>query len=440
VSTVTVPIQKIENVQLGPRQITYALVCSFLAWMLSVYDYILFGTLLPVMALSFHWSTVTSLQVATWVSVGTFVFSFLVGPMTDYFGRKNALMLTTFGAALSSGLTSLTMSPLYLVIVRSLSGLGYAEQAVNTTYLSEIMGPGRRGFMYSFVQGGWPIGVLFASLMTAILEPHVGWRGTFLVATFPAIVIVILWSRLKESPRFQQMQQVRRLIKQRRIAEAEELAKIYNIDAAKMEKSSIRQMFDKDIRRHSIFLCLAFLCNWLAIQVFAVLSTTVLVNGKHMTFTNSLFMLVLSNALSYLGYVIHGYVGDRIGRRTTVGLAWIASAICYSLLLLVAHGNAAIIVFYSLGLFFLIGAYSAMMSYISESFPTRMRGTAASVVNAMGPVGGILGSALFATFTSAGGVITGAMVAGTLPLLLSGILMFGARAIRPGQTLESIAT
>ncbi|MBH8605793.1 MFS transporter [Thermoactinomyces sp. CICC 10522] len=179
------------------------------------------------------------------------------------------------------------------------------------------------------MQGGWPIGVLFASLMTAILEPYIGWRGTYLVATFPAIVIVTLWSRLEESPRFKQMQQLRRLIKENRRAEAQQLALEYNIDLSKMEKTPIRQMFGSDIRKHTIFLSLAFLCNWLAIQVFSVLSTTVLVNGKHITFSNSLFMLILSNALSYIGYLVHGYVGDRIGRRTTVGIVWMLSAVCY---------------------------------------------------------------------------------------------------------------
>ncbi len=432
-------IEPIAEVRLTPGQVTYALICSFLAWMLSVYDYILFGMLLPVIAVSFHWSTTVGLEIATWVSVGTFIISFLVGPMTDYLGRRNSLMLTTLGAALSSGLTAFTMSPLYLILIRSLSGLGYSEQAVNTTYLSEVMGPGKRGFLYSFVQGGWPIGVLFASLMTALLEPRVGWRGTFLVATFPAIVIVILWSRLKESPRFLQMKQVRGLMKSGNVAVAERLAKGYNIDHTKIEKSSIRQMFGKDVRKHSIFLCLAFLMNWLAIQVFAVLSTTVLVNGKHISFTNSLFMLILSNALAYVGYVAHGYIGDRIGRRNTVGIAWILGGLSYAVLLLFAHGFAAVVTTYSIGLFFLIGAYSAMMSYISESFPTRMRGTAASVVNSMGPLGAILGSALFAVFTNSGSVITGALVAGVIPLILSGVFMFGARAIEPGQTLESIS-
>ncbi|WP_067935037.1 MFS transporter [Alicyclobacillus kakegawensis] len=432
-------IRLIRQVTLTSKQVTYALVCSFLAWMFSVYDYILFGTLLPVIAQSFHWSTVLSLQIATWVSVGTFILSFLVGPMTDYLGRKNTLMITTFGAAISSGLTALTMNPIYLIFIRALSGLGYSEQAVNTTYLTEIMGPGRRGFLYSFVQGGWPIGVLFASLMTAVLEPHVGWRGTFLVATFPAIVIVILWSKLQESPRFEQMKQVRQLLRKNRVEEAHELAKVYEIDSEKMTKTSLLQMFDRDTRKHTLFLCIAYLLNWMAIQVFSVLSTTVLVEGKGISFTSSLFMLILSNAVAYIGYVTHGYVGDKIGRRETIIMSWVLGSLFYAIMLFLAHGFLAVIVTYTLGLFFLIGSYSAVMSYISESFPTRMRGTAASVVNSMGPLGGIVGSAVFAAVTGTAGVTSGALVAGALPMLLSGVLMIGARRIRPGQVLESIS-
>ena len=66
------------------------------------------------------------------------------GPIVDYLGRRTALVVTTAGAALSSGLAA-RLRPIYLIVVRSLSGFGYSEQAVNTTYLSEIYGAGRRG-------------------------------------------------------------------------------------------------------------------------------------------------------------------------------------------------------------------------------------------------------------------------------------------------------
>src|SRR5919198_5642574 len=95
-------------------QVVYASVVCFLAWMLSVYDYILFGTLLPEIAKTFGWSTGFSTFVATWVSVGTFLVAFTVGPMTDYLGRRAALVLTTAGAPLPSGPAGPPFSPLSL--------------------------------------------------------------------------------------------------------------------------------------------------------------------------------------------------------------------------------------------------------------------------------------------------------------------------------------
>ena len=94
--------------------------------------------------------------------------------------------------------TAATFNPAYLVGVRSIGGLGLAEQSVNTTYLNEIYALSedetitkRRGFIYWIVQGGWPLGTLLAAAFAAV-PPAVGWRGCFLVATFPAIVIVLL--------------------------------------------------------------------------------------------------------------------------------------------------------------------------------------------------------------------------------------------------------
>ena len=49
---------------------------------------------------------------------------------------------------------------------------------------------------------------------------------------------------------------------------------------------------------------------------------------------------------------------------------------------------------YTIGLFFIIGPYAALLFFMGESFPTRVRGTGASFVNAMGPIGAIAGGAL----------------------------------------------
>jgi MFS family permease len=430
------------SIQPVPReQVIYASIVAFLAWMLSVYDFILFGTLLPLIAKDFGWSTDFSTFVATWVSVGTFLVAFTVGPMTDYLGRRGALVLTTAGAAVSSGLAALTFNPLYLIVVRALSGFGYSEQAVNTTYLSELYGPNRRGFLYSFVQGGWPIGVLFASAVTAGLLPLIGWRGVFAVATFPIIVIALLATRLPESPRFLAAQQVRRLLRMDRTEEARAFGATHGVDTEKAKRFSYLQLFQSDERKHTIWLGLSFLLNWIGIQIFVVLSTTVLVQGKGITMENALLFLVASNALSYVGYVVHGYVGDIIGRRETIAIGWVLAGICYGIMLLFAQGGAAVLIFYMLGLFFIIGPYSALFAYMGESYPTRSRGTGTAFINAMGPIGAIIGGAILTALLHSGlSVTAAAAIGGALPVLASGFTLLGARRIPPGQTLEQVAT
>jgi MFS family permease len=428
-----------EAAAISRGSLIYASVIAFFAWVFSTYDFILFGTLLPVMSDEFHWTTAQSAQIATWVSVSTLIVSLMVGPITDYFGRRNALMLTTAGAAISSGLTAFTMGPLYLIVVRAMSGLGFSEQAVNTTYLSELSGAKKRGFMYSFIQGGWPIGVLLASFITAQLLPHIGWRGVFLVGTIPAVLIMLLRIKLKESPKYEQMREVRKLIKAGKLTEAKALGQRIGIDSEKMTKTSITQLFASDIRKHTIFLGVAHMLNWFAIQIFSVLSTTVLTDGKDISFNNSLFMLIFSNGLAYIGYITHGYLGDKFGRRGTIMFAWMMSAIGFSFMLFVAEGYWPVLISYSVGLFFLIGSYAALYSYMGESFPTRIRGTGAAFINALGPVGAIFSSIIFSATIDSLGTIPAIFVSGVLPLALSAILMAGAKSISPKQELEEIS-
>lgn len=421
-------------------QLIYASIVAFLAWVFSVYDFILFGTLLPIIALEFHWSTAQSTSIATLVTLGTLLVSFTVGPITDYFGRRNALMIVTAGAALSSGLSALTFAPWYLVLVRSLSGLGYSEQAVNTTYLSEIYGAKKRGFLYSWIQGGWPVGALIAALTTSLLLPLIGWRGVFAVGTIPAIIIVLLRTKLKESPRYEIMNKVRKLIREGRVAEAEELGRKYGVDSSKTGKFTVRQLFESDTRKHTIFLSLAFVLNWFGCQIFLVLGSTV-ITGLGYNFSNALTVLILSNMVAYFGYVVLGSIGDRIGRRETLMIGWFCAGASALAMLLLKGSYWGVMVAYTLTNFFLNGSYSPLFTYMAESFPTRARGTGAAFVNAMGTIGALIGTALFsALLATKNSMFTSALIAGVIPILVSVLLLIGANHVPPRQELENITT
>jgi MFS family permease len=325
-----------------------------------------------------------------------------------------------------------------MTVVRTFSGLGYSEQAVNATYLNEMYGNHpRRGFIYSLVQGGWPIGVLLGAALSAVLLPAIGWRNTFLVATFPAIVIAVLAIKLRESPKFQAMKYIKKLEKENRHEEAVEFGRAFDIDVHHSEESTFKQLFEPDLRKHTIFISLAMLCNWIGIQVFAVLGTTVLTEGKGVEFQSSLIILVVSNAAAYIGYLCHGFVGDRVGRRLTIAGGWVISGLAYTLMLFGPESSAFVLTMYTVGLFFIIGPYAALLFFMGESFPTRVRGTGSSFVNAMGPAGAIVGSALFSLFTGIGlTVVLTAFLAGAIATFVSGFLMLGTRDVKDPHAAE----
>jgi MFS family permease len=413
------------------RTVIYTSVICFLAWVFAVYDFTLFGTLLPRMADDFGWSPATSTAVATYVAIGTTIFAFTIGPLLDYIGRKKSLIVATLAAALSSALTALTPGAIYLTIVRAFSGLGWSEEVVNTTYLNEIYGTRRRrGFMYAFVQGGWPIGALLGAATSALLLGVIGWRGVFLFATIPAVVVAILALKLRESPVYEVVKRVRTLDREGRHAEAMEFGQRHGLDVHHTEESTLRQIFERDIRKHTILLSLAWLFNFFGIQAFSVLGTTVLVEGKGVSFGSALIILIVSNVAAYIGYLSHGFVGDYFSRRLTIAGGWIIGGVVFTIMLFGPNAGAFVLPMYALGLFFLNGPYAALLFYMGESFPARTRGTGVAFAHAMGPIGTIVGSALITGILSAGLPMTvAAFIGGSLGMFLSGLCMLGCREV-----------
>ncbi|MFF5029878.1 MFS transporter [Streptomyces collinus] len=403
----------------------------FLAWVFSVYDYTLFGTLLPKIADDFGWSPAKATTVATWVTLGTFVVALSVGPLLDRVGRKRALVIAIVGAAISSGFTGLAAGAVSLVVIRAFSGFGYSEELVNTVYLNEMYGKARRrGFMYSFVQSGWPVGALVSAGLTAVLLPAVGWRWSFVIAVIPSVLVALLATRLPESPAFAALTEVRRLRSSGHADQADALAGRVGLTVTGEAKATLKDVFAPGLRRHTICLSLAWLFNWMAIQVFSVLGTTVLTQGKHVSFDNALLVLVLANAVGFVGYLFHGWIGDRIGRRTTIITGWTIGAVLTGVMLLGPATSTFVIPLYALSLFFLTGPYAALLFYMGESFPAQVRGLGPNVAHTMGPVGAIVGSALLSVLLGAGvSMVVAALVAGSVFMLASGLVMLGTRRV-----------
>ncbi len=424
------------------RKTSTATVLALLAWTVAVFDYGLFGTLLPAMQAEFGWTAPEAYAINTWIAVGTAIVCFGIGPVIDRLGRRKGMMLTVGGTAVVSGITAIIPATLgffsnaMLVFVRSFGGLGFSEQAVNAAYMNEVYQVTederkrkRPGFHYSFIQGGWPLGFLLASALALVFLPVLGWRALYLMATIPAIIIVLLISRkLKETPQFELHQRLRELEKDGRGAEAHDLARAYGVEHS--STAPLKRIWEPEFRRNTIVFSLAWILNFFGIAIFSVLGTSVLANAKGVQLSDAFWMLIVINLLAYFGYVFHGWVGDKFGRKRTIIVGWIISGLSFAVMLSpLVSSPFLIILTYGTGLFFLVGPYAAIQYFMAECYPVSCRATGLAFIGAMSQPGTIIGGALFTIIATQADTGTAALWVGAAGTLISGVLMVAARPV-----------
>jgi putative MFS transporter len=437
------PPQSNEKRKLPPfskKNTTIATTIALLAWTVAVFDYGLFGTLLPAMQEDFGWTETEAYAINTWIAVGTAIVCFGIGPVIDRLGRRKGMMVTVGGTAAVSGITSLIptgipfLSNGLMVLVRSFGGLGFSEQAVNATYMNEVYQVTedekkrkRPGFYYSFIQGGWPLGFLLASALALAFLPTLGWRALYLMATIPAFIIVwVISKKLKETPQFELHHKLTELEKQGDTEGAHALAKSYGVEHS--STAPLKRIWEPHLRRNTIVFSLAWILNFFGITIFSVLGSSVLKNAKGVELSDAFWMLIVINLLAYFGYVFHGWLGDKIGRKKTIIGGWIISGIAFAVMLSpIASSPFTIILTYGTGLFFLVGPYAAIQYFMAECYPVSCRATGTAFIGAMSQPGTIIGGAIFTAIAAGSGTGAAALWVGALGTLISGLLMFAAK-------------
>lgn len=433
------------------RDVRLATWICFFAWTFAVYDFVLFGNLLPKFAEHAGWAASQSTAVNTWITAGTALVAFSLGPVVDRVGRRKGILVAVIGAAVASLLTAAAgwvigiaagLGLVLLIVVRSLAGLGYAEQAVNAAYLNEMFAhvyssgtkARRRGFLYSLVQSGWPVGAVLAAASIYLLYPVGGWALCFVVAAFPAVVILVAGRWLRESPQFTARRDAEKLLAAGRTEEAHALAESVGVDLTE-QSTPLAAAFKGESLRSTVVIGSSFLLCWLGVLAFSILGTSLLTaqSGKNISFDSALGVLIISNGAAFAGYLYHGWLGDRIGRRNAISSGWILCALAFSGMLLVPDGSFALILtLYSVGLFFLLGPFAALLFFNGESFPVHTRATGGAIINAAGQVGAIVGGFLITESLKAGHSWTSTtFLWGALPILAAGILILAARNVDP---------
>jgi MFS family permease len=316
--TTTVEVLPVEQAQ-APNQ-WLVIGASSLGTVFEWYDFYLYGLLATVITAQFFSGVneVTGFIFALAAFAAGFAvrpFGALVfGRLGDLVGRKHTFLITmslmggaTFLVGLLPNYASIGVAaPVALVLLRLLQGLALGgEYGGAATYVAEHAPPGKRGLFTSWIQTTATLGLFTALLVvigtrTLIGEDAFklwGWRIPFLVSL--VLLAVSLWIRMQlaESPVFLSMKSL-----------------------GATSQAPLREAFGRWVNLKVVLICLLGAVMgqavvWYTGQFYALffLERTLRVDGAT---TNILTALAL--ALATPGFIVFGWLSDKIGRKPII--------------------------------------------------------------------------------------------------------------------------
>ena len=222
-TTATAPIP--ASVQSKMNAIVFA---SCLGTVIEWYDFLIYATAAALVFNQAFFPTFDPLA-GTLAALGSYAVGFLGRPLGgalfghfgDRLGRKSMLVLTLFIMGLSTFFIGLlptyqsigVAAPILLIVLRIVQGIGLGGEWGGASLLVLEHAPAdRRGFYASFVQIGFPVGLVLASLAFAFVtklpsEDFLawGWRIPFLVSILLLALGTFVRWRVAETPVFEKL-------------------------------------------------------------------------------------------------------------------------------------------------------------------------------------------------------------------------------------------
>ena len=129
------------------------------------------------------------------------VGALLFGRLADRYGRKPLLMVNILLFSVLECASGFAPNLTAFLVLRALFGIAMGgEWGIGASLTMESIPTHWRGFVSGLLQSGYSFGYLLAALAFGAGFSTLGWRGLFIVAIFPALLVLYIRSKVSESP------------------------------------------------------------------------------------------------------------------------------------------------------------------------------------------------------------------------------------------------
>src|SRR6201996_1304424 len=328
----------------------------FGGWALDALDVQIYSFVIPTLLTVWQISRGEAGMLGTITLVVSSFGGWLAGALSDRYGRVRVLQITVLWYAVFTFLCGFAQNFEQLFVLRAMQGLGFgAEWSAGAVLMGEMIRDKYRGRAVGFVQSGWAVGwgaaALLYTLLYAVLPEASAWRVMFWIGLTPALLV--LWIR-------------------RTIDEPGVFNTRRNVDT-----NSIAQAFSV-LRPPYIATTLKVAMMVTGAQggsyALSVWLPTYLKTERHLSSLNTGSYLLIHILGAFIGFLVGAYLADRIGRKRPFIVSAVGSMICVAIYLAAPISDSWMLVLGAPLGFILYMMFSAMGPFMTELYPTEVRG------------------------------------------------------------------
>lgn len=330
----------------------------FGGWALDAFDVQVYSFTIPTLVAVWGITNAQAGQLGTVALLLSAFGGWITGMLSDRFGRVRMLQITILFFAFFTFLSGFTQNFGQLFICRAFQGLGFGgEWAAGSVLIGEVIRSEYRGRAVGSVQSGFSVGwgaaAVIYTIVFSLLPAQDAWRVMFWIGILPAGLVFYI-RRFVDEPE---------IFNRAKASDTGALQKLLSIFTPEFLPTTLKAALLTTGAQGGYYA----VATWLPTYLKTTRQLSVFNTGAY------LFVIILG---AFVGFIIAAYLADYLGRRRTFLIfAVCAAAMVFIYMFLPIDDKAMLLLGFPLGVF-ANGLYSPMGPFLSELFPTRVRGTA----------------------------------------------------------------
>jgi putative MFS transporter len=379
-----------------------------LGFMFDAWDVTLNGVLIPL--LSDHWDLVPAQ--AAWIGtanlIGMALGAFIWGSIADLIGRKTAFTATLLVFSVFTVLGAFAPDIVWFCVFRFIAGFGLGGCVpVDYALVGEFTPRRLRGRVLTAMDGWWPVGAALCGFVSAIIMATVAdWRFTMLIMVLPALLVFWVRRSVPESPLY--------LVSRGRTAEAEQVINgMIERTGGTVREWRLPEAAEAP-RLSAVNVLVQFKAVWkfnwkITTAAWALFFSILLVYYLALTwmpiilidagFAAARAFLTTAGmaAVGLVGVIIAAYFVEKTGRKWILAITGPLSALALVVVALLINVPPAVVALLLVYGMVVQIAIPVLYTYVSELYPTELRGSGFGWASTFSRVGAGFGPLIFAS-------------------------------------------